>query len=219
MTFSQLRDVILDYAPLDLAAVKRANKAEAQFWTLSSGYRADISTNILGFDCGGQQWVLEVCVPLSNAPSGSNKDLMLVKRILQRIEERNIPAHTPIEQRWTASSTAFMSPAYGQCNDKFTWVGIIMYLPPGQSVHGREEITQMFRKYCDSLQDIFDEFGAQVHWAKLEALDATEGRSERVQRMQSRIRRRFPIDKFNELRKRFDREGVLSNAFIREIFD
>ena len=38
-------------------------------------------------------------------------------------------------QRWTARSTARMSPAYSpHADDVFCWVGVIMYLPPSQTV-------------------------------------------------------------------------------------
>lgn len=40
--------------------VAKVNQVEAAYWKMSSGYRLDESTQILGFDCGGQQWVLEV---------------------------------------------------------------------------------------------------------------------------------------------------------------
>jgi hypothetical protein len=40
--------------------VAKVNQVEAAYWKMSSGYRLDESTHILGFDCGGQQWVLEV---------------------------------------------------------------------------------------------------------------------------------------------------------------
>lgn len=40
--------------------VEQVNKAEAEFWRRSGGVRVGWSDEILGFDCGGQQWVLEV---------------------------------------------------------------------------------------------------------------------------------------------------------------
>ncbi len=40
--------------------VVQVNRAEAEFWRLSSGQRVGYSDEILGFDCGGQQLVLEV---------------------------------------------------------------------------------------------------------------------------------------------------------------
>ncbi len=60
MSFSQLRDALLDISPLDTEHIKRVNRAEAEFWLRSSGERTADSTEILGFDCGGEQWVLEV---------------------------------------------------------------------------------------------------------------------------------------------------------------
>lgn len=38
-------------------------QAEAEFWKRSEGYRLGPTDQILGFDCGGQQWVLESCFP------------------------------------------------------------------------------------------------------------------------------------------------------------
>ena len=38
-------------------------KAEAEYWRRSEGYRVGRSDQILGFDCGGEQWVLEVAFP------------------------------------------------------------------------------------------------------------------------------------------------------------
>lgn len=38
-------------------------QAEAEFWRRSEGYRIGWSDDILGFDCGGKQWVLEVSFP------------------------------------------------------------------------------------------------------------------------------------------------------------
>jgi hypothetical protein len=40
--------------------VEQVNKAEAEYWKRSGGVRVGWSDEILGFDCGGQQWVLEV---------------------------------------------------------------------------------------------------------------------------------------------------------------
>ena len=41
--------------------MKLINLAEALFWHASVGTRVDDSTNILGFDCGGEQLVCEIC--------------------------------------------------------------------------------------------------------------------------------------------------------------
>lgn len=109
--------------------VARVNEAEAQYWRLSQGYRLEESTKVLGFDCGGQQWVLEVAHPMGRLPpppatDGEAKatggllaklggvvvgggrrplaptpDIDFVDRIRRRIRELGIAAPSPIEQR------------------------------------------------------------------------------------------------------------------------
>ena len=49
-----------------------------------------------------------------------------------------VPAPSPIEQRWTSASSSFLSPGYSANPDTvLTWVGIIMYMPPGQDEAAR----------------------------------------------------------------------------------
>ena len=38
-------------------------QAEAEWWEQCEGYQQGWSDWLLGFDCGGQQWVLEACFP------------------------------------------------------------------------------------------------------------------------------------------------------------
>ena len=83
-----------------------------------------------------------------------SRDLQYMSDLLQQIDSSNIPAPAPIEQRWTSSSSAPMSPAShthattaaaggttssSSSSSKkgcdiapdsvHSWVGIIMYLP------------------------------------------------------------------------------------------
>jgi hypothetical protein len=55
LSFSQLRDLLLDINPLDLNLVKRINAAEAQFWQASSGiaymYMYRVSIQYLFIHC------------------------------------------------------------------------------------------------------------------------------------------------------------------------
>jgi len=51
MSFSQLRDSLLDHAPLDLEHVKKVNKAEASFWEKSCGVREDDRFTVVLFFC------------------------------------------------------------------------------------------------------------------------------------------------------------------------
>ena len=65
--------------------MKTINTAEAEFWLRSQNTRIDDSTNILGFDCGGQQLVLEVCFPIGKLEqlSGVTKDIEFVQKLLK----------------------------------------------------------------------------------------------------------------------------------------
>ena len=69
-------------------------------------------------------------------------DLDYVEELLSRVERQGIPAPSPIEQRWTASSKSALSPASapGAPQTLFSWVGVIMYLPT-EDEGQREAIT------------------------------------------------------------------------------
>ena len=64
----------------------------------------------------------------------------------------DLPAPSPIEQRWSARSRAPLSPAHSPGGDDLhCWVGIIMYLPEGEAeVEAvRARITKRFWEYND----------------------------------------------------------------------
>ena len=60
---------------MPLHAVAQVNAAEAEFWRRSQGNRVDFSDRILGFECGGQQWVNEVSFPVGTLENPNGKDL------------------------------------------------------------------------------------------------------------------------------------------------
>merc|ERR1719460_1389053 len=108
MNFAQLRDALLAVAPLDKGHVVEVNRAEAEFWRRAQGYRVDWSDKILGFECGGQQWVWEVAFPTGSLSEPSGADLNFIDELMQGIQKNGIPAPAPIEQRWTSCSTSKM---------------------------------------------------------------------------------------------------------------
>lgn len=123
LSFTELRDKLLALDPLDTDHVINVNQAEAEFWTKSEGYRVGWSDEILGFDCGGQQWVSETCFPAGTLAKPTMKDLEYIEKLKQLIEKERIPAPAPIEQRWTARSKSPMSPASSSSDDDiFSWV-------------------------------------------------------------------------------------------------
>lgn len=222
LTFTQLRDQILACDPLNVDLVKKLNKAEAVFWERSAGFNADDSTKILGFDCGGEQWVLEVCFPIGSLAQRTGKDLQFVQKLIRLIEDKQLPTPCPIEQRWTARSTSPMSPAYSTNeHEVFTWVGVIMYLPADEEQ--RVKVTEKFREYSRLMQPLMDEYGAQVHWAKIEAppQDTAADRdryTSEVTALRKRAAAKYPVKEFNDYRNALDPRRILSNDLIDTIF-
>ena len=47
MSFAQLRDALIALAPLDKQHIVEVNRAEAEFWKRSEGYRVDWSDKVL----------------------------------------------------------------------------------------------------------------------------------------------------------------------------
>lgn len=123
LSFTELRDKLIALDPLNKNHIIKVNQAEAEFWKKSEGYRVGWSDEILGFDCGGQQWVSETCFPAGKLAKPSMKDLEYIEELKQVIEKEEIPAPAPIEQRWTSSSRSPLSPASSPSEDDiFSWV-------------------------------------------------------------------------------------------------
>ena len=100
LSFADLRTLLLEDNALDVEYVKEVNKAEAEFWKRSEGYRVGFSDEILQFDCGGQQWVLEMAFPVGPISRPSQQDIHVMRKLLKEIEANSIPAPAPIEQRY-----------------------------------------------------------------------------------------------------------------------
>eukprot|EP00934_Nitzschia_sp_Nitz4_P003516 Nitzschia sp. Nitz4//scaffold1_size375055//224507//226296//NITZ4_000291-RA/size375055-snap-gene-0.207-mRNA-1//1//CDS//3329541090//3506//frame0 len=210
MGFGTLRDALLAFNPLDIDHVKRCNQAEAEFWKMNEGYQTKPSDRLLQFDCGGQQWVLEVCFPTGTIQSNNGNDMKFMDQLLAGIEEQGIPAHAPIEQRWTKSSSSRMSPAHGDSDGLHSWVGIINYLP-SDDVDQRRSITELFTgKYSDLVRSVGQPIGAVSHWAKLEYPKSTWKAVDLV----LFYRDRFPVDDFNKARAILDPKNLLSNPLL-----
>jgi L-galactono-1,4-lactone dehydrogenase len=217
LSFADLRDELLKAAPLDLAHVQRVNAAEAEFWERSTGVTdLDWSDQVLGFECGGQQWVNEVALPTGTLANNTHKDLNFVYDLLELIEKHHVPAPCPIEQRWTARSASPMAHSHrAEAEGLTSWVGIIMYLCDTDD-QVRKNITQAFQAYRGHVaQELDDRYNAFVHWAKLEVPDDVET----LASLRLRLHKRFPVEDFNAARTRLDPKGILSNAFVETLFD
>ncbi|OSX79435.1 hypothetical protein BU14_0077s0055 [Porphyra umbilicalis] len=228
--WTELRDELLALDPLEPTWVARVNAAEAAYWRAASGARVGPIHTILGFDCGGEQWVSEVALPVP--PAAPTADVDFVRDILGQIEAEAIPAHAPIEQRWSAGSASPLSPVAGPPDSVHTWVGIIMYLPArlaggggdggsgggGGSDGGgttRAAVTAAFAAYKRALAERqWEKYGAVEHWAKIEPpADADEAAA-----LTARVARRYPVAAFTALRDEYDPQRLLSNELLDAIF-
>eukprot|EP00892_Ulva_mutabilis_P004800 jgi/Ulvmu1/2692/UM014_0148.1 len=213
LSATQLRDELIKENPLDQEWIKQVNRAEAEFWKRNSGYRVGWSDEILGFDCGGQQWVLEVAFP-TDTNTKCTHDLRYMADVLELIEREQIAAPAPIEQRWSASSSAPMSPAHSEkLTDVHSWVGIIMYLPT-EDPKTRREITEAFEHYAHLCEkEIMPKYGAKWHWAKLEPGEDQE----RLERVQQYLRQQYDIRRFNHVRHTLDPQNNLGNKWLNAV--
>ncbi|XP_027364130.1 L-galactono-1,4-lactone dehydrogenase, mitochondrial [Abrus precatorius] len=215
LSFTELRDKLIALDPLNKNHIIKVNQAEAEFWQKSEGYRVGWSDEILGFDCGGQQWVSETCFPAGKLAKPSMKDLEYIEELMKLIEKEEIPAPAPIEQRWTASSRSSLSLAYSPSEDDiFSWVGIIMYLPT-MDAHQRKDITEEFFHYRHlTCVKLWDHYSAYEHWAKIEVPKDKE----ELIALQARLRNRFPVDAYNRARRELDPNRILSNNMLEKLF-
>ena len=157
-----------------------------------------------------QQWVYEVCFSTGTQDSNNNNDMQFMMDLLRKIEENNIPAHSPIEQRWTCGSSSPMSPASGTADDLYTWVGIINYLP-SEDPKQREAITHLFNTdYTDLVRHIGRPLKSVSHWAKLEEPTSVWKAVE----LKTLYLERFPLSEFNMMRGIYDPDNILSNPLL-----
>mmetsp|Transcript_19443 Transcript_19443/g.49689 ORF Transcript_19443/g.49689 Transcript_19443/m.49689 type:complete len:439 (-) Transcript_19443:314-1630(-) len=211
MSFAQLRDALIAIAPLDKQHIIEINRAEAQFWQASEGFRIDWSDRLLGFECGGQQWVSEIAFPCGTLQKPDRRDLAYMTELLGMIEQTDLPTPAPIEQRWTRRSSSPMSPAYSDgANDLHSWVGIIMYLPTDEPEQ-RAAITKRFWEYNKMCRDnLWAKYGCHQHWAKIEI----PASSAELAVVRKRLSERYPLRDLWSAKQQLDPKGVLGNALI-----
>eukprot|EP00965_Chrysotila_dentata_P028548 948349-Pleurochrysis_carterae.AAC.1 len=91
-------------------------------------------------------------MPCGTVAESDGRELKYMLELLDLIEQKQLPAPAPIEQRWTSSSSSPMSPAHSPSpDDLHSWVGIIMYLPEEEVQ--REAITKTFWEYNAMCRD------------------------------------------------------------------
>jgi L-gulonolactone oxidase len=116
-----------------------------------------------------------------------------VLKILKRIfEEGNLSTTLPVEVRFVASDSSLMSPARGR---DVCYIGVSTQ-PNANEVYARVE-------------PILKDFCGRPHWGK----HCTLRRSE--------VEAMYPdsYEKFRQIRKKLDPNGVFANTLLRELFD
>ncbi|KAL4857423.1 L-galactono-1 [Chlorella vulgaris] len=210
LSATQCRDRLLALGPLDAAWVKRVNQAEAEHWRRCEGTRVGWSDELLGFDCGGQQWVLETAFPAGTIEAPDGRDLAYMDELLRLVASHNVPAPAPIEQRWTAGSSASMSPAAGAPGSLHSWVGVIMYLAELEPEQ-RQAVTKSFQQYAELVErQLMPKYGAVAHWAKIEVPSDPA----QLAAMQQRLASRYPVAAFNAARRRLDPHNILGSPMM-----
>ena len=254
-----LRQWLLSSSPLDASWVKRIAEAEAEHWRRAAGKRRGWSDEMLGFDCAGAQWVLEAAVPAGELGKQSGNEMEFMAELLARIEgggddngKENgdggggagagkwpgnlIPAHAPIEQRWTAGSRSLLSPVSDAAGSSskgpslHSWVGIILYLPEDEasSKEWRAKVDAAFEKYSRVVErELGPRHGATEHWAKVEpgryidkSGDSVEDRAPLLEKRRQ-LAERFGegnVAKFAEARKRLDPFNVMGGGVVDQLF-
>jgi len=213
---TECRDVLLAHDPLNASWVAAVNRAEAAFWKSNEGVRVGYSDEILGFDCGGQQWVFEVAFPCGTREKPNGWDISYMEELLKLIKKHKIPAPSPIEQRWTSGSSSSMSPCAGPPESLHSWVGIIMYLPEEEGKEAlREDVTRAFVEYKRIVEGrLLPRYNAVEHWAKIEVPeDERELRATRA-----RLHARYPIEAFERARREVDPDNVLGGTIVDALF-
>ncbi|KXS16522.1 FAD-binding domain-containing protein [Gonapodya prolifera JEL478] len=278
ITYVTLRDRLYAVSPLDTPHVRRVNSAVASYHKNTPVCRVDWSDQILGFDCGGQQWVCEVAfqsgfevaedagadyaiqapvageeakeasgswsasiahlltrrqppksclstasVQRATALQNPTPDLVFISDLYQLIHDYQIPAHEPLEQRWTAPSASPISAAYSNPRSGgrpvFCWVGIMQYLPTLESGNEanekeRQAISQSFsawRHMCG--RHLWPAYGALEHWGKVEVPIDPMGRQRAAQRVKDRFGA-AAVEEVGRWRGRVDPKGCLGNADV-----
>lgn len=203
------RRALLERGILDTENVKATNNEEIKFLKTICGERIGHLEKLIVFNCESWKCVYEIAFK----KEGLN-DLQFMKELYEFFEKNNIPAHSPIEQRWTLSSRSWLSPAYSENpNDVYCWVGLLIMHLHRQSLEESQKCLKKFDEISAQLAPLIEKYNGFAHWAKIES----EIHSKFYRR---RAHERFAkIERFKQLRKEMDPNKQFSNKMIEVLFD
>ena len=203
------RRALLERGLLNTENVKATNNEEIKFLKTICGERIGNLEDLIVFNCESWKCVLEVAFK----KEGLN-DLQFMKDLYEFYQKYNVPAHSPIEQRWTLSSRSWMSPAYSENpEDVYCWVGLLIMHLHRSSAEESNKALEKFNEITALLAPLLEKYNAFPHWAKIESVVHKDF-------LRKRLNERFPrIAKFKSLREHMDPHHQFSNQMITSLLD
>lgn len=124
-----------------------------------------------------------------NVPLGAYQEVK--KEIMQWVSRNVRNVVFPMENRFVKGDDIWLSPAYQRDS---AYIAVHMY-------HKKS-----YQEYFSGIEDIFKAYDGRPHWGKIHTLEADE------------LRHRYEnFDRFNEVRKEMDPEGVFFSPYLKSI--
>jgi len=89
-----------------------------------------------------------------------------------------------------------------------------MYMPTTEANQRKAITTEFFRYRLAAQRQLWNNYSAYEHWAKIEVPD----NEEELAWLHERLRKRFPVDLYNKARKELDPNQILSNDLLEKLF-
>lgn len=200
---------LLERGLLDTENIKATNKEEVKFLKTICGERIGFLEKLIVFNCESWKCVYEIAFK----KEGLN-DLEFMKELFDFFEKNNIPAHSPIEQRWTLSSRSWLSPAYSENpEDVYCWVGLLIMHLHRSSAEESVQALEKFNEISGKLAPLIEKYNGFAHWAKIESVVHQDF-------FRKRMMERFDkLQRFKELRAEMDPKKQFMNEMTEVLFN
>jgi sugar-1,4-lactone oxidase-like protein len=151
--------------------------------------RVDRSDRVFTFPILVKQAVMEYAIPIGLAATA-------LLQLRDLIDQKQFKVHLPVEVRFAPANDAWLSMAHGR---ETCYIGLIMYRPFHRAVP--------YQDYFQQADGLLYELGGRPHWGKIHYRRGAELQSV------------YPCwERFQELRRRLDPEGMFMNAHLADLF-
>jgi FAD-linked oxidoreductase len=115
-----------------------------------------------------------------------------IRRLDAVIRQRKFKVHFPMECRWVAPDNIYLSPAYQR---ESAYIAVHMYK------------GMPHQEYFEAMEEILQSYGGRPHWGKMHTMRSNQ------------LKKVYPMwDKFQEIRRQMDPDGVFLNPYLTELF-